>query len=193
MQHVKLKEFTGCIEYHNGNIEWFKDGVYHREDGPACEYNNGFKAWYLNGKLHREDGPAREWADGNKEWWLDDNCCYIEHSDGSRKWISNNELHREDGPAVEWANGSREWWLNGKRHREDGPAVEYSNGLKEWHLNGKCLFWLPLKCQPFVLLEEFVDEEGKEQLKVLTQQGLEIWPNLPGLKQLAENWTATKS
>ena len=26
--------------------------------------------WYKNGKYHREDGPAIEWADGSKEWWV---------------------------------------------------------------------------------------------------------------------------
>jgi hypothetical protein len=50
------------------------------------------------------------------------------------------------------------------------------------------LFRLPPESQPFLLLEEFVDEEGEERIKVLTQKGTEIWPNLPGLKELAENW-----
>ena len=50
---------------------WYKDGVLHREDGPAVECINGDKAWYKNGKLHREDGPAIEWSNGDKEWFLD--------------------------------------------------------------------------------------------------------------------------
>jgi hypothetical protein len=85
-------------------------------------------------------------------------------------------------------NGVKIWHLNGKRHREDGPAIEYVDGKKVWYLNDKRLFWLPPESQPFILIEEFVNEEGKEQIKVLTQQGIEIWPNVPGLKELAENW-----
>jgi hypothetical protein len=89
---------------------------------------------------------------------------------------------------IEYPGGSKTWWLNGKYHREDGPAVEYPHGRKSWFLNGEYLFSLPPKSQPFLLLEEFLDEEGKEQIKVLTQGGVEIWPSVPGLKELAENW-----
>ena len=31
---------------------------------------NGDKIWYKNGVCHREDGPAREYYDGDKEWYL---------------------------------------------------------------------------------------------------------------------------
>jgi hypothetical protein len=66
--------------------------------------------------------------------------------------------------------------------------VERLDGEKQWYLNDEHLFRLPPESQPFLLLEEFVDEEGEERIKVLTQKGTEIWPNLPGLKELAENW-----
>jgi hypothetical protein len=120
------------------------------------------------------------------------NADFIETSDGTKFWLLNDKYHREDGPAVEKADGSKVWYLNGRYHRVDGPAIEYQYGAKGWYLNGKCLFWLPPESQPFIFLEEFVDEEGKEQIKVLTQQGIEIWPDLPGLKELADNWEATK-
>ena len=32
--------------------------------------SHGNKVWYKNGKYHREDGPAIEYATGDKEWWL---------------------------------------------------------------------------------------------------------------------------
>jgi hypothetical protein len=134
------------------------------------EYPDGTRQWYLNGKLYRENGPAVERADGSKSWYL------------------NGILHREDGPAIERADGGREWWRKGKQHREDGPAVEWASGRKAWFLNGECLFWWSPESQPFILLEEFFDEEGKEQVKVLTQAGIETWPNLPGLMELADNW-----
>ncbi len=43
------------IEYNvkvwpSGSKEWYLNGKYHREDGPAVERANGDKVWYLNGK-----------------------------------------------------------------------------------------------------------------------------------------------
>jgi hypothetical protein len=58
--------------YDNGHKDWYLNGKYHREDGPAVEYADGAKYWYLNGKLHREDGPAVEWSNGDKHWYLND-------------------------------------------------------------------------------------------------------------------------
>jgi hypothetical protein len=82
-------------------IEWKnKDGLLHREDGPAREWLDGDKSWWLNGKYHREDGPAIECANGDKYWYL------------------NDELHREDGPAIEHVNGSKYWYLNSEQHTE---------------------------------------------------------------------------
>ena len=63
-------EYTVTV-YSSGNKEWFLNGDWHREDGPAIELTNGDKLWYINGELHREDGPAIEWADGDKCWYLD--------------------------------------------------------------------------------------------------------------------------
>lgn len=39
---------------------YLRDGVLHREDGPAYEGNDGMEAWYRDGRLHRDpvDGPA---------------------------------------------------------------------------------------------------------------------------------------
>ena len=111
-----------------------------------------------------------------------------EYVDGSKHWYLNGEFHREDGPAVEVTNGSKHWFLNGKYHREDGPAYESADGSKFWYLNGKFLLMLPPESQPFVFIEEFIDKEDGPQIKVLTQQGTEIWPNIVGLKELADNW-----
>jgi hypothetical protein len=49
-----------CKIYPDGTKQWWLNGKYHREDGPAIEHANGDKEWYLNGKRHREDGPACE-------------------------------------------------------------------------------------------------------------------------------------
>jgi len=65
--------FTGCLIDKDNDIAWYKNGKYHREDGPAVELVNGSKAWYLKGVRHREDGPAIEFASGDKWWFLNDN------------------------------------------------------------------------------------------------------------------------
>jgi|JI10StandDraft_1071094.scaffolds.fasta_scaffold12366_2 hypothetical protein len=64
--------FTGITEFLNGSKRWYKDGKYHRIDGPAIEFANGTKEWYKEGKYHRLDGPAIEWSDGGKAWYLED-------------------------------------------------------------------------------------------------------------------------
>ena len=68
----KHPDFTGCLINEDNDIDvaWYKNGLQHREDGPAIEYFSSYKAWWLNGERHREDGPAVEYGDGRKEWWL---------------------------------------------------------------------------------------------------------------------------
>lgn len=65
-------DFTGCVEYPNGNKTFYKEGKHHRENGPAIEYSHGTKRWFKEGKRHREDGPAVEYGDGRKSWFLED-------------------------------------------------------------------------------------------------------------------------
>ena len=113
------REDGPAIDLVDGSKEWYKEGLRHRKDGPAVEYVSGTRKWYKEGKLHREDGPAIEYADGTKEWWKE------------------GKLHREDGPAIELVDGGKEWYNKGLRHREDGPAIEYANGTKKWYKEGK--------------------------------------------------------
>ena len=70
----------------SGTKEWFRNGKYHREDGPAIEYADGTKVWYLNGKTHREDGPAFEDANGTKHWFLNG-----EKVDQLVHWVTTKE------------------------------------------------------------------------------------------------------
>ena len=91
-------EYT--VKVSDYRTEWFLNGLYHREDGPAREYANGDKFWYKNGLLHREDGPAKECSSGDK--------C----------WRKNGLCHREDGPACEYADGSKSWYIEGKELTE---------------------------------------------------------------------------
>ena len=72
----KYEKITGFILFFDGNKQWYKDGILHREDGPAFECHNGSKVWYVNGKRHKLDGPAIEWHDGAKVWFIDDKRIY---------------------------------------------------------------------------------------------------------------------
>jgi hypothetical protein len=92
----------------DGTKKWFKDGKYHRLDGPAIELANGSKYWYIDGQCHRADGPAIEFADGRKVWCVDGKC------------------HRVDGPAIEYVDGYKEWHING---------IDISNQVNLWLLS----------------------------------------------------------
>ena len=70
-QDARSRNFTGKLK-RNGTETWYKDGLFHRDDGPALIRPDGSKYWYLDGKSHREDGPAIELAGGSKSWWLND-------------------------------------------------------------------------------------------------------------------------
>lgn len=67
------------VRFANGAKFWYKDGVPHREDGPAVDFANGGKAWWKDGKRIREDGPAVESVRGDKEWYRGDRRVYHLH------------------------------------------------------------------------------------------------------------------
>ena len=85
----------------DGNVRYYKNGLLHREDGPAIEYVSGYKSWFFDGKLHREDGPAVTYISGSSFWYI------------------NGQFHRVDGPAVELINGYKEYWINDEELTKD--------------------------------------------------------------------------
>jgi hypothetical protein len=52
-------KFTGCLIDQHNNKYWYKNGQWHREDGPAVEHANGSKMWCLNGKWFPEQEHLR--------------------------------------------------------------------------------------------------------------------------------------
>jgi|688.fasta_scaffold321332_2 hypothetical protein len=113
------------VKYDNsqGDQCWSKDGLLHREDGPAVIKADGSKFWYKRGMRHRLDGPAEEFSDGSRNWYVD------------------GIMHREDGPATESPSGFCEWYRNGVRHREDGPAIVWPyDGQFEYWFRGRKLY-----------------------------------------------------
>ena len=93
MKHIEYKVKV----YANGSKEWFLNGKYHREDGPAFEWANGTKDWYLNDKLHREDGPAIECANGSKIWFLNGELLTEEQFNKKMKKPCENKVVEIDG------------------------------------------------------------------------------------------------
>ena len=59
-----------CYFNSDGTKIWYKNGKYHREDGPAFEYSDGKKIWHKDGMCHREDGPAVIYEDGRHLYYL---------------------------------------------------------------------------------------------------------------------------
>lgn len=101
----KIQSFPST-EIETGKVEWrTKDGVLHREDGPAVILD-GTKRWYYLGKRHRVGGPAIEYGDGTKAWYQD------------------GKIHRGDGPAIEYPDGSVQWFFHGRLYDENSPEVK---------------------------------------------------------------------
>ena len=72
------------VRNHNGTFYYNKDGLFHREDGPAIIWTNGSKEWFFCGQLHREDGPAIEQANGSRQWYLHDRLVTKEEVMGKK-------------------------------------------------------------------------------------------------------------
>jgi len=65
------QHYTGAVVYADGARKWYRNGLCHRDDGPAVEFPTGRREWWRNGRLHRDDGPAVERADGQQVWFRD--------------------------------------------------------------------------------------------------------------------------
>jgi len=135
-----------AIIYSNGDKEWYKNGICHRDDLdkngrvlPAVICHDGSQYWYKNGIICRDDLdekgrvlPARIFSNGDKHWF------------------KNGYLHRDDLdengrvlPAICNSDGSQSWHKNGLLHRDDRdengkvlPAIIYSEGDHAWYNNG---------------------------------------------------------
>lgn len=68
----------GCINsyiqrpYGKHNIPALYTGeILYIEQIPLAIGGNSIKCWYKDGNYHREDGPAVEYSDGDKHWWFE--------------------------------------------------------------------------------------------------------------------------
>lgn len=75
----------------------YKDGLLHREDGPAVIYPSGDVYFYQNGVLHREGKPCSVLTDGSRVWCLygipyrEDGGPVVVSKDGKKLWYSETD------------------------------------------------------------------------------------------------------
>ena len=62
---------TYVVKIDEDGTRWYIRGWFGLLKLHRVEYANGDKIWYKNGKYHREDGPAVEWPDGDKYWFIE--------------------------------------------------------------------------------------------------------------------------
>ena len=94
-------------------IVFKRDGLFHRDDGPAVIYKQGAKYYYKNGEYHKEDGPA------------------VMNTDSIQYYI-NGKLHREDGPAIMKSNGDVQYYLNGVKYSDyDYNQIQFEKYKKD--------------------------------------------------------------
>lgn len=129
-----------------GDIDWRRNGILTRDNGPAVISADGSEVWYQQGLMHRDGGQpavtvvAKEGL--NQEWYWrgkkhrEDGPAVV-YPDGRMEWYQHGQLHRLDGPAIMDSDGNQLWWLNGQLHREGAPAIERTDGSQEWYLHGK--------------------------------------------------------
>lgn len=90
LMEIKLDEnnepLNGCYEDGWGLQQYFKNGIIHRDDGPALISEDSIDkrwCWFVEGLPHRLDGPAACFGDDKYVWavldnrvpqdWLDEN------------------------------------------------------------------------------------------------------------------------
>lgn len=91
------------------------------------------------------------------------------------------EIPKDYTGIVLYPNLATYWYKERKLHRIDGPAIEYNNGNNSWYIEGKSYI-------------EEIDVAGKlylgkekgkydlEWFRFLTEEGIEEYPNIPGMK-----------
>jgi hypothetical protein len=107
-----MKSIKNTLE--NGTVKYLnKDGLLHKEDGPAIIWNDGSVEWFFDGRRHREDGPA------------------LILNNKSEFWYNRDRLHRMDGPSIIWNDGESSYYYFG----EECTEKEYNEKILSYKLN----------------------------------------------------------
>jgi hypothetical protein len=60
-----------CYFWGSVRLEWFQDGVYHREgDKPAIRHDLGYAVWYKKGQKHRDNPDKPVMISGDTATWI---------------------------------------------------------------------------------------------------------------------------
>jgi len=130
--------------------------------------HNGIKWWYKDGILHREDGPAVEWPHGYQQWW----CKGFFVGGGDKPdpvlWERLTSVEANGGPLLNGhivdTQGTHWWYRDGKHHREDGPAIVRVDETKVWYFNDE---WLGKNTEGFWKLWDLLTEEQRGNTTLL--------------------------
>jgi len=130
-----------AIEYDNGTKSWWKNGLRHRDDGPAVE-DSGGKAWWVDGLLHRKDGCAVVWENGYKAWYLK-GVYYTEEEFNEKVAIENKpKVIMDLLDEINWVQASCSQTLSENFIRTFKDKVDWDN----------------ISCQQQHLSEDFIRE-----------------------------------
>lgn len=195
IDQITFKDDVVYIKYQNtGNQIWFKNGLCHRDDGPAIIWSipssqEGRKEWYQFGKLHREDGPAVEDPLNNINFYyldgkfIEAECFkqklqdYLKSEVEKIKFLtlSSDYFERVKGGFKITNRFKTNYYINnqGQLHRIDGPALVPSkldsvvkNG---YFLNGKeyseIEYWTAVTTKFEEQYEKLIPKEEVEQIE----------------------------
>lgn len=62
--------FSTVLCYDTGDTLRYKNNVLHSVKKPAVETKDGHKIWFKEGILHRDDGPAHTGPNNIEEYWI---------------------------------------------------------------------------------------------------------------------------
>lgn len=112
----------------------------------------------------------------------------VERFDGTKIWYKEGKCHREDGPALLHPNRVYHWFKEGNHHRIDGPAIEYANGSTEWWIDDFCYYVDngndDFNISKFVFMGKEIGMYNLTWLKFFTEEGIEEFPLIPGMKKV---------
>ena len=74
----------------DGEERWYKDGMLHRDNGPAIIWANGTEGWFQYDMHHREDGPAIVSTVNEHEYYIYDRLCSF------KKWANHFKISEKE-------------------------------------------------------------------------------------------------
>src|ERR1700691_6204728 len=82
------ENYTSIAEYPSGILEYYLNGILHREDGPAVIWPNEIGEYFLKGKFHRVDGPVIIRNGSIQKYYINDENITEE----VEEWIKENNI-----------------------------------------------------------------------------------------------------